>query len=698
MKHNAQRLVITFSAVFAALAAALLLLSTCFPGPDDYEEFVLPEFTDVEYSPDGGYVTIYLDGSAPVRNSRAINLKWAQIGYDFFEVAFMSGSTVVRSVWETGHAAGVSGVVREVNYGSADPSGASSAILFVGKRSDKTLLGVGRVRGTDDGGYGVTTITANTKAVTFEVAAIDAGVRYKRSNPSADDTPSAPQSSFLTAANGNPNYTTPNETNTETRRVRIGRQYFPAFWFDAVTRNVYAEYTFKVYDPEGTVTMGTVTTNGTFRAGIHQAGPATFATLSTSTPLPVPPSAVYNLDPRYPLGGGDWEDQLWPPMSKDDSTGVTFRNNLAANNNNPFQNPVQFTFATRSGENGNVFAFSFQIPVYPLNSAGSPGTWYLRPGYDSYKYDLDDGEGGTGGAILIGTGTLANSEPDLWIKPPDKEMYPGSPQDYTFDWYGIQAELRIGNDEEYSILKPIISIPPQTGYADYDLNLHFYVKHLTTGVETEVSQGNPGSNNLRQYFLENNGAGPGYNTNYVTETFMLNIIVRYNDSGVIYEDIFPLFWYDTNSGLPSADNIPPENRFVIAAQNELNAAMTYVAAHPGPYIFVFFDSYQIPSVVLSGGSYYIIMIAAAPNVVVGKTGNGNNAFNIMNSAPNSTFFLGKWPFNDTLSVQGLAITSYPLTVNTGTGPGYFLNNDVPITVEKGPGFTTTPNDTYLSRP
>ena len=688
MKRKTKRFTVTFSAVLTAIL--ILFLSTCFPGPDDYEEFVLPDFTDVEYSPDGGYVTIYLDGSAPVRNSRAINLKWAQIGYDFFEVAFMSGSTVVRSVWETGHAAGISGVVREVDYASAIPGGAgsASAILFVGKRSDKTLLGVGRVRGTDDGGYGVTTITANTKAVTFEVAAIDAGVRYKRSDPSAPDTPSAPRSSFLTAAGSSSPLdplTNINETNTETRRVRIGRQYFPAFWFAAVDRNVYAEYRFKVYDPPND---GFNTMNDIFRTGIRQAGPATFATLSTSTPLPAPPSAVYNLNPRYPLGGGDWEDTLWPPMKKDNSTGVTFRNNLAANNNNPFENPVQFTFATLSGENGNVFAFSFQIPVYPLTSAGNPGTWYLRPGYDSYKYDLDNGEGGTGGAILIGTGTLANSEPKLWIRPPDKEMYPGSPQSYLFHWYGIQAELRIGNDEEYSILKPIISIPPQPLYGDYDSNLHFYVQRLTPTLEKGPEIGR--DENLQPYFL----SGPNTpNPEYVTDTFMLNIIVEYNDSGVIYEDIFPLFWYDPNSGMPSADNIPQSNRFVIGAHNEAVDILNSLA--PGNYIFVFFDSYDMPQVVLSTGNYYIIMIAAAPGVVVGSKEDDNSVFQIADS-PNSTFFLGKWPFNDTLSVNGLAITSYPLTINA-PGTGYFLNNTVPITVEKGPGFTTTPSDTYLSR-
>jgi hypothetical protein len=672
MKRKTQRFIVTLA--LAAFAAILILfLSTCFPGPDDYEEFVLPEFTDVEYSPDGGSVTIYLDGSAPVRNSRAINLKWAQIGYDFFEVAFYHSTTgTVRTVWETGHAAGVSGVARGFDYASATvpaaPVGQGAAILFVGKRSDKTLLALGKLTSVSNGPG--TTVTADTKSVTFSVAAIDAGVRYKRDIID----PSTPESSFFTAANGNPNYTTPNEGNTTTRRVRIGRQYFPAFRFARPAQatpiqNVDAAYTFKVYDPGGTVTIDT------FIDGILRAGPATFATFSTSPSAP-PSPADYNLDPRYPLGDGGWESTLWLPMLKDNSTGVTILNNQAGSQ---FVNPVRFQFATRYDQGGNVFAFSFQIPVYPLTNAGNPGTWYLRPGYDSYKYDLDDGEGGTGGAILIGTGDFTDSNPYLWIKPPDKAMYPDNPPSYLFNWYGIQAELRIGNDEEYSILKPIIAIPPQPLYGDHDPNLHFYVKHITTGVETEIFQ----DTNLQPYFLQGGVANPNYVING-----MLNIIVRYNDFGVIHPADLTLFLY-TGTGTPSEDMIPDTNRYIIATQNELNLRMTYVVQHPGNYLFVFFDSFNLSStVVLQGGPYYIIIIAARPGVTL-----GNNAFSLPNTNANgSIFYLGKWPFNDVLSVQGLAINSEPLTVTNG-GSGYFINRGAGVTVniDEGPGFTVIGN-------
>jgi hypothetical protein len=687
MMRKTKRFTITLSAALAAIL--ILFLSTCVPfgPPDDYEDFVLPEFTDVEYSPDGGSITIYLDGSAPVRNSRALNLKWAKVGFDFFEVAFFHpvSGVIARAVWETGHAAGVNGVYRGVNGGGIDyrhayapgsppslPAGEGAAILFVGKRSDKTLLALGSLTHVNNGagtGSG-TTVTADTRSVTFSVAAIDVGVRYKRDIID----PSTPESSFLTAANGTPNYTTPNETNTTTRRIRIGWQHFPAFRFAAVDRNVEATYRFKVYDPEGIVTIDT------FIGGILQAGPATFATFSTTPPpLPPPPSpADYNLDPRYPLGGGDWESTLWPPMLKDNSTGVTFRNNWATNNDNPFQNPVEFRFATLASQNGKVFAFSFQIPVYSLINAGNPGTWYLRPGYDSYLYDLDDGEGGTGGAILIGTGEFEDSNPYLWIKPPDKAMYPGSPSSYAFDWYGIQAELRIGNDDEYSILKPIITIPP---LESNDPSLHFYVKNINTGVETPIGR----DTDLQPYFLQG-GVGPGANPDYVING-MLNIIVRYNDSGVIHPAELTLFLYTGGTGTPSEDMI--DGRFIIATQNEFNLYMPIVSANPGNYLFVFFDNFTFSStVVLQGGPYYIIIIAARPGVTI-----GNNAFDVSNTNANgSTFYLGKWPFNDTLSVQGLAINSEPLTVTNG-GSGSFINRGagVTINIDEGPGFTVIGN-------
>jgi hypothetical protein len=677
MKRKTKRFAVTLA--LAAFAAILILfLSACFPGPDDYEEFVLPEFTDVEYSPDGKSITIYLDGSAPVRNSRAINLKLAQIGYDFFEVAFMSGSTVVRSVWETGHAAGISGVVRGVDYALAVPGGAgsASAILFVGKRSDKTLLALGKLTGTSDPtNVGPTFVSADTKSVTFTVAALDIGASF-----------SGDESSFQTAARstaGTNPLTNINANNTEILPVMIGRQLFPLYRFNrnALTtgnQGVYARYTFKVYDPPND---GFATMNNTFLAGIRQAGPAILVELGPDG---------YHLEPRYPRGDGTWATSSL--LVKDDNTVIAFRNNLAANNNNPFQNPVDFTFNTRSANNGKIFAFSFQIPVYPLTNTGNPGTWYLRPGYDSYLYDLDDGKGGTGGAMLIGTGELGDSLSfNLKVQPPYKNIYPDNSAGgtgYIFWTDGIKVNLRVGNDEISYIHENLFSDPPDSTPPK---PVKFYIG--TGGSRVEIL---PNVTNLQSLLV----VGGNPNPLYVDEHGMVEITVEYFDPNTQavgddpYQTQFTIGLY-LSGGTPDSDMIPEGNRKVIASQNGLNGVMNTLT--PGNYIFVFYDSFNIPPVNLQTGNYYIIIIAAKPDLVVGKSGNTDNGFTVSGSAVNSTFYLGLWPFNDTLSVQGLAIASYPLTINAGTGGGYFLNNNVAIDVVEGPGFRVIGNETYFIR-
>jgi len=440
--------------IFTALAAILAsLILTCIPfGPlDNYEDFQLPEFTNVEYSQDGKSITIYLDGSMPVRQSRAINLKWAQIGYDFFEVAFLYGSTVARATWETGHAAGVNGVARGVDYASAVPAaGQGAAILFVGKKSDKTLLAFGILTGTSDTEGGPTFVGTGTKSVTFTVAALDIGANF-----------GAGESSFLTAAQDGSKTNDVQAGNTEILPVMIGRQLFPLYRFNRqaiVNQNVNANYTFKVVPDPDTVRNITI---DTFRGGILQAGPATLVVLAPNG---------YHLEPRYPLGDGGWATSNL--LVKDDTTIIenvygTFNNPgfTAPNGISPFLNPVEFLFRTLAANNGKIFAFSFQVPVYPLTNIDGRRTgamWYLRPGYDSYLYDLDDGKGGTGGALLIGTGELGDSLSfNLKVEPPIKSVY--SPATgYDFDLEGIKVNLRVGNDEISYIHENLLSIPPDT--------------------------------------------------------------------------------------------------------------------------------------------------------------------------------------------------------------------------------------------
>jgi len=137
------------------------------------------EYTDVVYSDDGSTVTLYLDGvGVPVTKSqRAITRDLAKMAYDYFEVIFIARTDpvgtgpatpiVARAQWELGQSAGISGVYRgNVTSGGADylwnwdaaavspaPNHVAQtdriALMFLGRKDDKTLLGIGRLAEVD---------------------------------------------------------------------------------------------------------------------------------------------------------------------------------------------------------------------------------------------------------------------------------------------------------------------------------------------------------------------------------------------------------------------------------------------------------------------------------------------------------------------------------------------------------------------
>jgi len=86
--------------------------------------------------------------------------------------------------------------------------------------------------------------------------------------------------------------------------------------------------------------------------------------------------------------------------------------------NNPitagtFQNPVTFSFNTTNSPDGSIFALTFEIYVNNLTSSpttlpgsldAGPVKWRISTGIGTKWLDLDDGSGGEGGAILLGSG------------------------------------------------------------------------------------------------------------------------------------------------------------------------------------------------------------------------------------------------------------------------------------------------------
>jgi hypothetical protein len=675
----------TQSHVFFTAAAILVsFLFTCKPftggaSDGDYDESGdRITYTDVDYSPDGKSLTIYLDGSTPVRHSRALNYEHAKFGHDLFEVAFISyKGTIARAVWEKGSAAGVNGVERGVNYSVADPTGLSpgygAAIIFVGKKSDRTLLAVGKLLSVDGGLPGTTTIGPNSRFVTFQVEPLKAGV-----------SDNAYFSSFTTNSKGGGGVD-PGRTDVMPVTIGTGAKDFPLFNLavSAVTnKNVDAEYKFEVASG----------LNSTYRNGILRGGAMT---------IHFPSLPEYRI-PRYPMGDGTVEKwgtskngNVNNRIEVDGDTGVQPLNNI--NSSTDFDNPSEFRIGpTHVNHNSEAFAFSFQIPVYPLTNIDSRGIigpstpnnfmWYIRPGYDSYWLDLDDGVG-NGGAILIGTGEFIESvTTDLIVrKSPNKTRYNnlGDPPPlghWNLDLTGILLYLNVNN----------VPIPVPVPSADVVFIIGGTVVQHTDPIETLLAL-NAGENGIVPVTVEYYGplgdavaqpsspVSPIYIANpSPPPAHILNPDWYTNGGGTPKTASFNLYYYAPSGGLNFS--VPPVgNRYIITNQETANNMNTVFSAG-GSYLLVFMDSFDLAGPVLNGDNYLIIIIAGKENIVLGKSVAGGA---IANNGTTSNYFLGIWPFDEILAVDGEAINSQQFYINAAgsqanvnrtTNPYTILNN------------------------
>jgi len=698
--------------VFFAVAAASCLLFTCAPfAAGNYGESGGGgiTYTDVEYSPDGRSITIYLDGSKPVRQNRALNLDNAKYGHDLFEVAFYRNEagrvTIARAVWEKGHAAGVNGVVRNVDYRYANIPAIESdspttkfgaAIIFVGKKSDKTLLAVGKLMGTSDGsGATATLVTENTRSVTFSVAALDSGTSF-----GVDDSSfytAALQDIGLGAGRGSP-LTAATDLNTDLVSIMFGKFLFPLY---RLNKNLYTDnqvisaiYNFDVYNA----------TFSDYHGGILQyAAPSLVEMEYTAPSSDVTIPLTDHLRPRYPRGGGQWEygilaDRDGGTLDSPPGTGLTIG---SGTNGAAFQNPVQFTFTSRTGMDGRVFAFSFQVPVYPLTNLdgrGSRDPWFLRPGYDSHLYDLDNGVGGNGGAILIGTGNIENSLSFglSIVRAPSEKFYGpsvgGSHADmWHFKLKDIRVDLVAGNGNFSYVAETLYSRPNDPSGNVTNPAVKFFIG------STQI---NEGSDLIGLLTVSGDGVTPSP----VVETGnVVYVTVEYDDGSTIYRENFPIYFW--NSGpVPDSNAIPPGNRRIIASSNDL-LYFSNTPLNGGNYLLVFFDSIDLNQIVINGNCF-LILVAAAPDVVLGRS-NANAVFQVNVGGANSTLYLGVWPFAESLVVDGMAITSHPLTINAGGsclppypdthGGGFFINTtSTSLNVIRGPGLQVHHPDYFSS--
>jgi hypothetical protein len=394
--------------VLLIIPPALLYASCIEPPPNTIHDD--PDIPDVVISDDWKYITIYLDGAhltasadKLANSSRVLTPDTARRGFDFFEVFFYANGDVARASWEIGTRASVYGVHRGADYSRVSLGSlgsGSAAVIFAGRKRDKTLLGVGGVVSVDD--VPGATITDDNDYVTFEVFALTGKLIYDEDGKPLPKTVSynADESCFHTAYDP----TQPvSADNTRITTAVIGGRSFPLYKLPQGKAVVKAEYTFELDGIEWEDFRYGVLVSSVYDGnnGGIESGSATIRSA------------------RYPAGNGKY---WYPVYPLDTTTNVRMMNNQTVGQ--PVENTILFEFDTVKsttaalGPEIGVFTLGFRIPVSPLVAAKTPGfispsddgevadvadiTWFIRPAYQSYYYNIDNGADSTGGGVLMG--------------------------------------------------------------------------------------------------------------------------------------------------------------------------------------------------------------------------------------------------------------------------------------------------------
>jgi len=363
---------------------------------------------------------------------------------------------------------------------------------------------------------------------------------------------------------------------------------------------------------------------------------------------------IFNIEPHYTDTNGTVQ-YADPPLSWHNNgitatnpagTGVSFYN-YTMTAGNAFVNPILFTLDPQAGADNKIFSIAFQIPVYALNDQENPVTWFIRPGYDKYFEELDDGNGGSGGAILIGIGNVTSSEdPYLDIRTVPKRNYnPDSPTTYFFDITGMVLQYHNGAGGT-------ANIPTNSS------SLEYYIS----------------TNNGASYAIIDPFANPApdlHASPYPTlppdreDIIRVRYYPNYPDKTIFYEDSYTISVTQTQLDLGTlVDN----NRIVVTSNNSWTqfSNMVQNSSPPGrgTYLVVFATSFNIPDTTINiTGNMTLVMTANMPGITVGRVSTGTNPTLTFNGNGNVTVFMGTWPSDVPVMAGGDILTDYPFKVN-----------------------------------
>jgi len=389
------------------LILVMMFVATCEEEPE-----LEVEYTDVEYSPDGSEITLYLDGvGVPVTPAqRAVNKNIAMMAYDYFEVIFVGASdvttNVARTAWELGAPAGINNVPKPIDYAYGSSKATNIAVMFVGRKDKKTLFGVGFITGTKGTTTAptATTVDGDTTSVTFSINAIQTGLLVKAETPdpgtgtvTGTQVAGVMANSFDFVALAGATAASPYPTKTDNSdRVTLGGISYP-------------KYTLPQDDGK------VVNASYTFSYASSTTSPTNFIKHINTTTTDIP--QIMKRVPRFVQSGRYREPgDRWTTLTQVGFNGA-YGGTVGTDGTtfNPVV-PIQFKL-----QGSGIFSFYIEIPVYMLTKTvaglanGGPyttyETWYIRSGVGSELYSLDDGIS-NGGCVFMQVGGSSSTS---WI-------------------------------------------------------------------------------------------------------------------------------------------------------------------------------------------------------------------------------------------------------------------------------------------
>ncbi|MCL2043761.1 MAG: hypothetical protein FWG89_06450 [Treponema sp.] len=328
----------------------------------------------------------------------------AEAGTNFFEATFQDIATpakVYRASWDYARTGRI-----------FLPVGEYTGILFAGRNSDKTLLAVGRVTESNDGGP-ITgqdlsdlkvEITSDTRTLTFTVHPLENSVNRKPFYH-ATDVPHSTFNVFKHATPGSAYVVPPGIPSTMSTAAFDALPFHDVHRFTDSLGNIIPVFEI----PYGLSTA-------TWRIGMGNtdivrtidSGNSNIDLHSTNVIEDFAPHIILPAAPKIFSTGVSEEGSLRLPTTPPT---MVFNPVPVTNDPLPTNGVFEIRFNVDSAASSGLFQIALEIPVFALGDVDNGITWFIRGGLNNGLFDggpeSQNPAGLLGGAVVLGFGNLA---------------------------------------------------------------------------------------------------------------------------------------------------------------------------------------------------------------------------------------------------------------------------------------------------